>query len=299
MTRITHTTATRTMLADLMQANRGMVRAQERLSSQKELSRASDGPSRALSALDTRAVLRRSAQFQRNASDARGWMVAGDTALTSSVEVMTHVRTLIVSARSGSTDPNALKAIAAEVAGAREAMLSLANTQHQGRPIFSGTANASNAYDATGAYLGDQGVVMRPVAPSVTLQVNRTGDEVFGTLDPGDPMNGNVFQLLASIVAAIESGDDSQMAIGLYRLDVAVDRIETAQVALGARARQVEDVMARNEISDIDRRTALSEAEDVDMAQALIDMRAKEFSYQAALSASAKVLQASLLDFLR
>ena len=131
MTRITHTTGTRTMLADIMQANRGMVRAQERLSSQKELSRASDGPSRALSALDHRAVLRRSAQLQRNASDARGWMVAGDTALTSGVELMTHVRSLVVSARSGATDPNALKAIAAEVAGARDAMLSLANSQHQ------------------------------------------------------------------------------------------------------------------------------------------------------------------------
>ena len=74
------------------------------------------------------------------------------------------------------------------------------------------------------------------------------------------------------------------------RLDVAVDRIETAQVELGARARQVEDVMARNEISDIDRRTALSEAEDVDVAQALIEVRAKEFSYQAALSASARAV---------
>lgn len=298
MTRITHTTATRTMLADLMQANRGMVRAQERISSQKELSRASDGPSRALAALDHRAVLRRSEQFQRNASDARGWMVAGDTALTSSVEVMTHVRTLIISARSGATDPNALKAIAAEVSGAREAMLSLANSQHQGRPIFAGTADGTEAFDATGAYLGDQGVVLRPVAPSVTLQVNRTGQDVFGTAD-ADPINGNVFQMLDAIVAAVLGGDDAAMELGIERLDAAVDRIETAQVELGARARQVEDVMARNEISDIDRRTALSEAEDVDMAQALIDMRAKEFSYQAALNASAKVLQTSLLDFLR
>ena len=298
MTRITHGTATRTMLSDIMAANRGMIRAQERISSQKELTRASDGPSRALAALDHRAVLQRSAQFQRNASDARGWMVAGDTALTSGVELMTHVRSLIISARSGATDPNALKAIASEVAGSREAMLSLANSQHQGRPIFSGTANTTNAFDVTGAYLGDAGVVMRPVAPSVTLQVNRNGAEVFGATD-ADPMNGNVFQLLDAIVAAIDSGDGAQMDLGLQQLDVAVDRIETAQVALGARARQVEDVMARNEISDIDRRTALSEAEDVDMAQALIDMRAKEFSYQAALSASAKVLQTSLLDFLR
>ncbi len=298
MNRITQTSSSRAMLADLMSANRAMVRAQERLSSQKELSRASDGPARALAALDNRAALRRSEQFQRNASDARGWMVAGDTALTASVSEMNHARTLILSAVSGASDPNALKAIAAEVRTVRESMLQLANADHLGRPIFSGTADTTKAFDATGNYLGDAGTVQRPVAPSVTLQVNRNGEDVFGTTN-AVAMDGNVFQMLDAIAAAIESGDPAAMATGIERLDVAVDRIETAQVELGARARQVEDVMARNEISDIDRRTALAEAEDVDVAQALIEVRAKEFSYQAALSASAKVLQTSLLDFLR
>ena len=298
MNRITQTSSSRAMMSNLMNANRAMVRAQERLSSQKELSRASDGPARALAALDHRAALRRSEQFQRNASDARGWMVAGDTALTASVSEMTHARTLIISAVSGASDPNSLKAIAAEIRTVRESMLQLANADHLGRPIFSGNANTTQAFDSAGNYLGDAGTVFRPVAPSVNLQVNRNGEDVFGTTN-ATAMDGNVFQMLEAIAQAVESGDTSAMAIGIERLDVAVDRIETAQVELGARARQVEDVMARNEISDIDRRTALSEAEDVDVAQALIEQRAKEFSYQAALSASAKVLQTSLLDFLR
>jgi flagellar hook-associated protein 3 FlgL len=298
MNRITSTTSNRLMLADLNKANRAMVRAQERISSQKELSRASDGPASTLAALDHRGALRRSEQFQRNASDARSWLSTGDTALTSSVEELNHVRTLVISARSGASDPNSLAAIAAEIRTVRESMLSLANTEHLGRPIFAGTADGADAFDASGNYLGDQGLIQRPVAPSVTVQVNRTGTQVFGTSN-ANAIDGNVFQMLDALATAVEAGDLSTMSTGIVRLDTAVDRIESSQVELGARARQIDDVIARTEISDIERKQALSEVEDVDVAQALIDMSAKEFSYNAALSASAKVMQTSLLDFLR
>ncbi len=299
MNRITSTTSNRRMLNDLATAQRSLLRAQGRLSSGKELERASDGPARALAALDHRAQLRRSEQMQRNATDARGWLVAADTALTSAVEEMNRARALVVSANSGASDPNARKAIADELRTLREGMLQLSNSKYLNRPIFAGNSIEANAYAADGTYLGDAGAVLRPVAESVTLQVNRTGPQVFGSSDPANPVAGNVFERLDAVIAAVEAGDPGGMAAGLQALDDATDLIEAAQVELGARARQVEDVAARTEILDIDRRQALSELEDVDVAQALIDVRAREFTYQAALSSAARVMQVSLLDFLR
>jgi flagellar hook-associated protein 3 FlgL len=287
------------MLSDIAAAQQSLVRAQDRLSSGRELQRASDSPARALAALDHRAVLRRSEQFQRNASDARGWLVTADTALTASVSELSRARSLVVGARSGASDPNALKAVADELRTIRDGLLQLANTRHLDRSIFAGGAAVDQAFDASGVYRGDDGVVMRPLAESVTLQVNRTGPAVFGVHDPGDPLNGNLFQVLDAVIAAVASGDVSAMGIGLSRIDAATDRLEAAQVELGARARQVDDVVARTELLDLDRRQALSEVEDVDVAQALIEVRAREFNYQAALGAAAKVMQTSLLDFLR
>ena len=52
-------------------------------------------------------------------------------------------------------------------------------------------------------------------------------------------------------------------------------------------------------MTDLDQRQALSEIEEVDIAQAMIEMNARQFSYQAALSSTAKVMQMSLFDFLR
>lgn len=299
MTRITSTTSNRRMLNDLATAQKALLRSQGRLSSGKELERASDSPARALAALDHRGMLRRTEQLQRNATDARGWLVAADTALTSGVEELTRARTLVISATSGAADPNSLKAVADELRTLREGMVQLANSQYLNRPIFAGNAAVDAAYDPSGVYQGDGGAVLRPVAESVTLQVNRTGPAVFGASNPGDPMNGNVFEMLDAVIAAVEAGDPAAMATGLDRLDAATDRMEAGQVELGARARQVEDVAARTEILNLDRRQALSEVEDVDVAQALIDVRAREFTYQAALSSAATVMRTSLLDFLR
>src|SRR5690606_8289576 len=142
------------------------------------LERASDGPARALAALDHRAQLRRSEQMQRNATDARGWLVSADTALTSAVGELTRARTLVLSANSGASDPNARKAIADDLRALREGMLQLSNSKYLNRPVFAGNSNQVNAYADDGTYLGDDGAVLRPVAEAVTLQVNRTGPAV-------------------------------------------------------------------------------------------------------------------------
>ena len=298
MNRVTSVATVRRSLADLMAANSSLVDAQARASSQKQLQRASDGPAQALAALEHRGVLRRSAQQQRNASDAGSWLSSADTALASSVDELTRVRTLVSGARSGASDPNARKAVADEIRTIRTAMLSLANTEHLGRPIFAGTAATDAAFAPDGTYQGDTGAVRRPIAPAVDVQVNRSGSSVFGT-QAAVPMDGNVFQVLDALAAAVEAGDDSAMATGIVRVDTAIDRVESAQVELGARARQVDDVVARSETADLDRRQALSELEDVDIAEAILDLKAREVGYQVALSATAQVSKLSLLDFLR
>jgi flagellar hook-associated protein 3 FlgL len=296
--RITPAMSSRRMLADLQDASRSLLRAQERMSSQKQISRASDSPARALAAMDQRLALRRSDQFQRNAADARGWLATADATLTGAVDQLTQVRSLVLQGASAGSDPAARAALAAEVRSAHESLLQMANTEYLGRPIFGGTADVTRAYDATGAYQGDTGTVDRPVAPGVSVRVNRTGPEVFGA-PAADPLDGDVFQLLGAVATALEGGDQTALQTSLQRLSGSIDRIETAQVELGARAKQVEDVIARTELADLDRRQSLSELEDVDIAEALIDVKAREFAYQAALDVSARGMSTSLLDFLR
>lgn len=296
--RVTAGTSSRMMLADINAARRALTDAQGRISSGKAIQRISDGPADALAALDHRSALARSAQYDRNSTDAKGWLNSADSALTGAVDVLNRARELVLTARNAAGDVQVRTAVSAELRSLRENMLQVANSSYLGRPIFAGNVAGTVAYDATGAYVGDAGTVLRPVADGVNMQVNQTGPAVFGATS-ATPMDGDLFQMLEAVATVVDAGDVAGMGTGLDRLETATTRIENTQVQLGARTRQLEDLMSRSASSDIDRRQALSQLEDVDMAEALIRVQGRQFSYEAALGVAGRSMSTSLLDFLR
>lgn len=301
--RVTTTTMTRRLNADIQFNARRLADAQSKISSGKQLRRPSDGPADVLRALDQRAELRRYEQYNRNSSDASAWLNSTDSTLSTTVERLQRVRSLVLQGVSGAIDEPERLAIATEIKGIREELLGLANTTYLGRPLFVGVVDTDAAFAADGSYLGDNGAVTRTIGPGTTIQVNLTGEEVFGEYDTVDPTNGNLFQVLDAIVANLESDpatfDVDELRAGIARIDVATDRIALAQAKAGARSRQVEALDARNGDVMLDIRSELSEIEDVDYAKAIIELRSQEFAYEAALSVTAKIIQPSLLDFLR
>ena len=68
---------------------------------------------------------------------------------------------------------------------------------------------------------------------------------------------------------------------------------------IGARTNRVDAMRDRNTADDISLRGNLSEIEDVDLPKALMDMQMQQVAYQAALQTTAKVIQPSLVEFLR
>jgi flagellar hook-associated protein 3 FlgL len=297
--RVTNTTMTRTLNADIQTNARRLVSAQQKIASGKELRRASDGPANVLRALYQRAELRRYAQYERNASDANAWIANTDSTLTTAVDRLERVDTLVLGAVNGSTDQAGRDAAATEIQGIRDELIGLANTTYLGRPLFIGVVDTGTAYDNLGVYLGDAGQITRTISPGSSLQVNLTGEEVFGVHDTVDPTNGNLFQVLDVLVADLQGGNVTGARDGLTRLGNAVERISLAESKVGARGRQLEALTTRNGDVALELQSELAEVEDVDYAKALIDLQAQQFAYEASLSVTAKIIQPSLLDFLR
>src|SRR3546814_1399678 len=85
------------------------------------------------------------------------------------------------------------------------------NTKHLGRPLFGGTTGTDQAFDPNGTYIGDDGAIERTVMDGLTVQVNVTGEQVFGT-------NGsNVFDVLTDIVDSLRN-DPSALNANLEAL---------------------------------------------------------------------------------
>jgi flagellar hook-associated protein 3 FlgL len=296
--RITSTSASTRMLANLQQNLRSLTELQDRASSGKQLRMPSDGPAGVLAALEFRGQVRRNEQYQRNSTDARNWLQVTDATLTTAQDYLNRVRDLALQGANGATDGAGRTAIAQEIRQLRDGLLQLANTSIGSRQIFGGNSDNPNAFDTvTLAFNGDTGVITRAVAPGVIVAANVNGEAAFGsTADPA----GNLFQVIDNLAADITAGDTATVrATRLAQLDAGRQRLSAVHAEVGARTKRIEDIDARNLEVNLGLASTLSEIEDIDYAETLVKITAQQTAYQVAMQATAKVLQPSLLDFLR
>jgi len=290
--RVTQRSISASSSANLQHNLLQMQRLQEQLSSGRQLGRPSDSPTGTVSALRLRADLRRGEQLVRNANDGIGWLATADTTLTQGLEALGRVRELALRGRNAAMGDEDRAAIATEVDGLRDHLLALANTTYLGRPIFSGTSAAPDAYDATGTYQGDTGAISRTVLDGVSVQVNVTGPEVFG------PAGADVFSVLTDLADHLRL-DPTQLDGDVSAIDARMLDLKTGLAQVGARYHQVETMRDRTEGARLDAQNALAEVESVDLPKAITELKLQEVAYQAALAATARVIQPSLVDFLR
>lgn len=273
-------------------------RAQSELATGRRILKPSDDPSGASRALALRASRRSTEQQVRNASDAKERLQVADTQLQTVSERYSRVRELLTRGAS-STGPTERSALAHEVAAIRDELASLANSTYAGKPLFAGWTDGpavSRAADGTWQQVGGGQSVSRRIGDSETVQVNVTAEEVFGF--SSDP-DSNVFALLDRAEAALTAGDTDAVAAALGDLQGARSVVETSLGRVGASGSRVESALNRSESALLSLRGELAQVEDVDMAEAVMELQVQEVAYEAVLGALGRALPASLASFLR
>ena len=296
--RITQRSVSNTMMSGL-QSNLGRLqKLQEQLSSGKQMSRPSDSPVKTVEALQFRSTIRRTEQYVRNADDGLAQLDVADAALTDGLALTRRVRDLTLTGMNDTVGAEGRAALASEIEALRDGLVGVANTRYLDRPVFGGNTSAPDAYTAAGSYAGDAGTVMRTVGPGVQVPVNVTGEAVFGTNGAPDQL----FRVLDDLAAALRAGGagmHDQLRTGLVSLDKGIDRVIAQLGDVGARTNRLDTVKAAAENSLISLANSLSEVEDIDLPKTIVDLQLQEVAYKAALGATARVVQPSLLDFLR
>ncbi len=270
---------------------------QEKLSTGRQINRPSDSPTGTNDAMRLRAQLAADSQHARNAQDGLAWLGMTDSTLTSMTDSVRRARDLLVQgATTGSSDNESRAAIASELGQIRDSLVGLANTQYLGRPIFGGTTGSTAAYtqDAAGnvTFQGDSHPVNRSVGEGVSVQVNVAGPAAFST------GADDLFKVLGDAIGQLQ-GSPGALGGTLDRLDTVTAQMKTAHAEVGTRYGRLESTLTQLNGTTLDNQSALSEVENVDMAKAVVDLQLQQVAYQASLGATAKVIQPSLLDFLR
>ena len=257
----------------------------------------SDDPSAAAQAYKFNRQLRHLDQYSRNLSDAKSWLDLADQVSQTVDDRLTRARDLMLQSDSGVLGQNARSAIAQELRGIAEEVADSLNTTRAGHPIFGGTSSSDTPFDANGVFSGNTKSVLRSVSDTVQLEVNIDGDLIAGSYDAATPADGNIMQVLNAVATDIDNGLAANTH--LTRMGELQQGVHSAQATIGARQRAVEGHEERIGDTRLSVEISRSDAIDVDITRELLDLKATEVSYQASIGVAARVLSASVLDFLR
>ncbi|HET6151317.1 MAG TPA: flagellar hook-associated protein FlgL [Marmoricola sp.] len=278
-----------------MQGNLAQLAAtQQQLTSGRKLNVPSDNPTDTTSAMRLRSSIADQTQYSRNAEDGDAWLGQADTALTSANDQLLRAQDLALQgANQGSASQTSLDALASEVDQIKAGMIDAANTTYLGRPVFGGVTAGVKAYDASGAYVGTPGTVDRTIAPGTTLRVDTDGQAAFG------PTGDSVFDHLTALSTALRAGDSTGITAGIAALKTDQNRISAAQTDVGTRQNRIEaaDQTAQDKLLSL--QTSLTSVENVDLPKTIMNLQMQQTAYQASLAATSRVMQQSLLDYLR
>jgi flagellar hook-associated protein 3 FlgL len=296
--RITQRAVTLTSLQGLYSNLGAVSKLQQQLTSGKTISRPSDDPTGTNTSLVTRQGLASNAQQARNISDGKTFLSATDSTLQSMLSQVQNVRALAVQAlNGGATDPSAAQDIATQVTGLRQSLLGLANTVVQGRPIFGGVTSGTSAYDADGKYVGvgdgtdPRTQVSRRVSDVESIRVDVSGPEAFG------PAGKDLFAVVNNIAGDVH--DMTKLQGDLGDLDAVMQRMTTSLADVGTRSARMDTAASVNANQQLSLQTLQSQTEDIDLAKTIMNLQMQQNSYQAALSATAKSLTPTLVDYLQ
>jgi flagellin-like hook-associated protein FlgL len=293
--RITQRAVALTSLQGLNRNLDAVGKLQQQLTSGRLINQPADSPTGTNRAMQTRADQAANAQHARNLDDARSWMEQTDSTLRTMLDTVRRVRDLTVQGlNDGGLSDQARTALATEVTSLREGLISLANTKIQGRPIFGGITAGPGAYDSTtGAWTGLTGAdVTRQISDTEALRVDVTGLEAFGTA-PTD-----LFTVVASIATDL-TATPTALDGHLTDLDAIMAGMQSAVADIGARGARLERIEGINADRTLTLSSQLAETENIDLPNTIMRLQMQQVGYEAALSATAKALQPTLLDFLR
>ncbi|HOV79651.1 MAG TPA: flagellar hook-associated protein FlgL [Bacillota bacterium] len=293
--RVTNKMLANTVLNNLHAGLKRLQKLQDQMSSGQIISKPSDDPVIGTRVMTLNSVMKQRDQYERNIDDAIGWMDTTEKALGSLNDALQRARVLALSGASDNLSQTDREALVKEVEELKNNVLQIANTSYANRYVFAGTKTTAEPFDDLGNYSGNSGAVAQlnwEVSQGMTVAVNVDGNDAF--VVPG------IFNILDDLRADLLAGDTNRISnTDLARIDNAIDNTLNLRAALGAKMNRLEMAKSRSSDEMINYEQLIAKLNDVDMAKIITDFTMQENVYLAALNAGARIVQNSLLDFLR
>ncbi len=300
--RITHNMIGAHLINAIQLNLEGLVRSQERMSTGKKVNRPSDDPSGTSQIMAVMTDLDCTRQYLRNVDDGLSWLNQADAAMGNATSLLQQARRIAVQGANGTLTQEDMKLLAQQIDNIIDGMVDVGNTSLGGKYIFAGSNVGTQPFERnplTGqvVFNGNNDKIERAVFYGSVVQVNTDGQELFLASSGGGAPS--IFDTLSHLYNALDSGDYAGVDNALGELDVSLDWLMQHRVTAGSRTTRLENLQSQMRDNEVRMTGVLSNLQDSDIARSTIEFQQKQLAYQAALSAGARMLQTSLLDYLR
>jgi len=147
-------------------------------------------------------------------------------------------------------------------------------------------------------YRGNDEKRMVPTGEGSYVPINFTAREVFYRREQ-DPQSIDVFDLLHTLERALLENEPKVLEARIDEVDQAYNQVLNRRADVGAARRELEHQFDKMETRTFAKTKELSELEDLDLQEAVTELNLAELRNQASLNTGARLIQPTLLEFLR
>ncbi len=298
---------TQIFLSNLNATEQRISQANEQLSTGYRLNVPSDDPGAIDAVLDYQGQIDQVTQIQSNLQQSTTVANLADSALTTSSNLLNELTSIATEGSSSTSDAQSNAALAQQVQGIEEQLVSVANTTFQGQYIFGGDNPSTQPYTFNWSVPG--GVIQNNTASSTIGIVNSDGDsivipaqtaqQIFGATNPdGSAAASNIFQNVWALGQALQNND-------LAGIQSAGTGIKASVVQLGQSTTlsgNTQDWLQQSSDNAATKLTNLtsqiSNLRDADAAEAATNLSSAETALNAAISAEGTINIKSLFSYL-
>lgn len=295
--RVTQSMLSGNMLKNLTQSMSQLDKLNTQVATQKKITRPSDDPVVAMKGINYRRDLQEIEQFQRNFSEAYNWVENTDDSLDKAKLAIDRVRELLVQTANDTYDAEQRQSAKAEVEQLKEHLVELGNTKFGERYLFNGTDTLSPPIE-----VDDNGKVTASSANTGEVRIELSkGIYIPVNVNPATAFSADLFSDLEKVIDAMDNPNTmgEELSALISNMDDRIAENTSTRAAVGARFNRIELMQERLSSQEVVASRILSDNEDVDFEKVVTELTAQETVHRAALSVGARIIQPSLMDFLR
>jgi len=286
------------LLAGINTLQSDLNQADLEIASGKSINVPSDNPGGAAALVINQAASSQVDTYQANVNSLETRLQAADSVLGSAVTAITSAISAGVEAGNSDLSNQNRAAIASQISGIQQQLVSLANTTSGGTYLFSGSLSETQPFSLNTAlpngvtYSGNSEVVPVELSNGNNLNTNIPGDQLF--LNP----SGSVFQTVNQLINAIQS--NTNIGTAVTNLGNALQEFNAQRQFYGTALNQLQstgNLLANEQIQFSTQQSNIAQA---DLPAAISNFSQSEIAYTALIQAEGKVLNLpNLLDLIQ